>query len=286
METVFSNYKDYNYINALIFNNLYRLPSDIDAVVGIPRSGMITAAIIAEFRSLPLTDLFSFIQGNSIKTKFINHEGSLSKVFDYSSVKHILLVDDTMGVGSTMKNAVEMVKESNHDIKITTFVTFVEPFSTDKVDIYCEVMRHQFMPYSVLKRAIQFSCVDMDGVLTEEVPHEYDTDDEKYIDFISNQRPIYVPETPIGIIVTGRLIKYKDVTVDWLKRHNIQFQGIVMLNLPDKDARDSFNVGEYKGKVYLQSNAGLFIESNYNEARTIKSVANKPVYCTQICNMI
>ena len=67
METVFSNYRDYNYINALIFNNLYRLPSDIDAVVGIPRSGMITAAIIAEFRSLPLTDLFSFIQGNSIK---------------------------------------------------------------------------------------------------------------------------------------------------------------------------------------------------------------------------
>ena len=284
MNDIFLNYRDYNYINALIFNNLYRLPQDVDAVVGIPRSGMLTAAMIAEFRSLPMTDIFSFVSG--IETSFINSKGSLSKQFDNNKVKHILLVDDTVGTGDTIKNAVNLIKSKFKHMEITTFCVFVEPVSKDMVDIYCEEMEYQFTPYSILKRAARYACVDMDGVLTEEVPPEYDTDDDRYVEFLRNQRPMFIPETKIGAIVTGRLTKYGDVTKEWLDKHGIEYGNLVMLDLPSKSRRNEINVGEFKGYVYSKSNSELFIESNLFEAQTIRRYSNKPVFCTQICNMI
>lgn len=284
MNDIFSNYRDYNYINALIFNNLYRIPIDIDAVIGIPRSGMLTATIIAEFRSLPMTDIFSFVSG--VETTFINSEGSLSKQFRKDNIRHILLVDDTVGTGKTLENAVNLIKSKFDHMDITTFCVFTEPISKEKVDIYCEAMEYQFMPYSILKRAMPYACVDMDGVLTEEVPYEYDTDDNRYVKFLRNQKPVFIPETKIGTIVTGRLSKYGDITKEWLDRHGIEYGNIIMLDLPSKSRRDEINVGEFKGYVYSKSNSELFIESNLYEARMIKQFSKKPVYCTQICNMI
>lgn len=284
METMFSNYHDYNYINALLFNNLHRIPNDIDAIVGIPRSGMITAVILAEFKSLPVTDIFSFVQG--IDAVNLNSNGSRTKQFKNSGINHILLVDDTAGTGNTMRNSVNFIRDKYKDLKITTFSTFVESFSTNAVDIYCEVMRYQFMPYSILKRGMPLACIDMDGIFTEDVPPMYDTDDENYVNFLMNQRQMYVPDSNVGVIVTGRLEKYRDVTEAWLKKHNIRYSHLVMLNLESKLQRNRINVGEYKANVYLKSGRDLFIESNYNEAITIKKISNKAVYCTQICNMV
>lgn len=70
---------------------------------------MLTAVIIAEFRSLPVTDIFSFV--NQTDTLFLNGRGSLSKKFDKETTRHILLVDDTMGEGTTMKNAVGFIRD-------------------------------------------------------------------------------------------------------------------------------------------------------------------------------
>lgn len=133
---------------------------------------------------------------------------------------------------------------------------------------------------------METACVDIDGVLTENVPAEYDTDDKKYEDFLSNQRQLYIPETRIGMLVTSRLSKYRDVTEDWLKRHGIEYDCLVMLGLETKSQRDKIDVGAYKAKVYSENNYGLFIESSLYEARTIKNITGKPVYCTEICNMI
>lgn len=268
----------------MIFRNLHRIPEDIDAIVGIPRSGMITATMIAEYKSIQVTDVFSFI--NETPTVSVNTHGSLSKQFKPKDVKKIILVDDCMGFGITMKNTVDLIKRTKSDVDIITFVVFVEPYSTDKVDIYCEVMSYQFMPYSILKRCVQYACVDMDGVLTEDVPYEYDTDDDRYRNFLLNQRPMFVPETPIFKIVTGRLAKHADVTKEWLIKHNIQYNQLVMLDYPNNKRRSEINVGEYKGMQYKMCDAELFIESDLNEAMTIKRISNKPVFCTQICNMI
>ncbi|MDR2772496.1 MAG: hypothetical protein LBB93_03410 [Elusimicrobiota bacterium] len=50
-------------LNGCIYKHLDEIPDDIDLIVGIPRSGMLVANIIALLRNIPLTDKTSFIDG-------------------------------------------------------------------------------------------------------------------------------------------------------------------------------------------------------------------------------
>lgn len=281
--TEFEHYRDYNYINALIFNNLNKIPEGIDTIVGIPRSGMITATMVGEYRNCAVTDIFSFV--NDTNSVFLNNFYSNSKQYKGGG-RRILLVDDSMGMGVTMKNAVEFIKTAKPDVEITTYVVFVEPYSVDKVDIYCEVFERQYMPYSILKRGVGSACVDMDGVLTENVPPEYDTDDEKYEWFLSQQRPLFIPDTRVCHIVTSRLYKYKDVTEKWLISHGIRYGNLTMLNVKDMNEKAGIDSGAYKAYVYGKSECQLFIESCLREAVTIKTITGKPVFCTETCSMV
>ena len=57
------NYRTFSDLNELIIRRLYILPKDIDLIVGIPRSGMVPANLIALYLNKSLTDLDSFING-------------------------------------------------------------------------------------------------------------------------------------------------------------------------------------------------------------------------------
>ena len=50
-------------LNRDIVDNLHLIPKDIDIIVGVPRSGMLIAAMIALYLNKPLCDLNSFVQG-------------------------------------------------------------------------------------------------------------------------------------------------------------------------------------------------------------------------------
>lgn len=282
MFNYFEHYRDFNYINALIFRNLSKLPADIDLIVGIPRSGLIIAGIISEFRYLPMTDLYSFI--NKIPIQKIA-DGSVAPEFDVTSAKHILLVDDAVGHGISMLNAKEVLSKSTN-AKITTYTVFTEDYGKDKVDIYCQILTEQFLPWSTLKRSTPVACVDIDGVLTEDVPNWANDDGPRYIDFLKNQKQMFIPDRIIHTLVSGRLEKYRAITEEWLHAHNIQYRNLVLLNLPNNTERNKINVGAYKADVYNKIGLPLFIESDINEAMTIKTITNKPVFCTSICNLV
>ena len=50
-------------LSLTIRRNVQKIPHDVDFVIGIPRSGIIAASIIAEFLNAPLIDIDSFIFG-------------------------------------------------------------------------------------------------------------------------------------------------------------------------------------------------------------------------------
>lgn len=276
----FNNFRDYNYINALIFNTLPIVPKDIDLIVGIPRSGMIIANIIGEFINKPVISIWELNQNIQYR-KFNN--GSFTPL--PKEIKKILLVDDAVGYGITMDNAVNFIKEKNN-FEIVRFVVFTEEYGKSKTDIYCSVLKDQFMPFSTLKRACDVGCFDIDGVLCEDVPDSENDDGERYIKFISNSRQMFVPDRPIHTLVSGRLEKYRAVTEDWLKRHGIQYKHLILLNLPNNFERAKINVGDYKADVYNKSGCSVFIESDPREATAIRTRTGKPVFCTKIQNMI
>lgn len=276
----FNNFKDYNSINALIFNTLPRIPKDIDLIVGIPRSGMIIASIIGEFISKPVISIWEL--NKDIQYRKFN-TGSFTPL--PTEIKKILLVDDAIGYGITMDNAVKFIREKN-DFEIVRFVVFVEEYGRQKTDIFCAVFKDQFMPFSTLKRACDVGCFDIDGVLCEDVPDSENDDGERYIRFISNSRQMFVPDRPIHTLVSGRLEKYRTVTEEWLRRHGIQYRHLVLLNLPNNSERAKINVADYKADVYLKSGCEVFVESDYNEGSRIKELTRKPVFCTFIQDML
>lgn len=280
----YANYRNFNYVNALILNNLYKIPKGIDLIVGIPRSGLIVSTLIAEYTNKPSTDMFSYLAGVD---NYKLNDGSFAPRSDYKNAKSILLVDDAMGVGLTMARARDMILSKYPSVHICSCVAFVEPFSVDKVDVYFSIMKDQFLPWSVLKRGISDACCDIDGVLTENVPPEYDDDGDKYIEFLKNQRPLYVPDRKIHTLVTGRLEKYRDITVEWLNSHGVSFGNLVMCSCVSRDERNLQDMGKFKSEVFQRSGLPLFIESDYHEAKTIKKDnRDKSVYCVAIADYV
>jgi len=59
-------YRSVTDLNELIIQNLGRFDRDIDLIVGVPRSGMLPATLLALYLNLPLTDLYSYVNNRCI----------------------------------------------------------------------------------------------------------------------------------------------------------------------------------------------------------------------------
>lgn len=282
--SMFHNYHDFNYINALIINSLEKIPESIDIIVGIPRSGLIISTLIAEYTAKPATDLQSYIfNQDNVKMS----DASFAPKTDIINQKNVLLVDDGLGSGQSMANAKNLILKYKPDTKITTLALFVEPFAIDKCDIYFQVMQNQFMPWSVLKRGVDCACCDIDGVLTEDVPSSFDDDGKKYINFLKNQRPKFRSARKIHTLVTGRLEKYRDITEEWLRQHNVQYGQLIMCQCNNNVERAQQDMGKFKAEVFKKSGLPLFIESDFREANVIKNInPDKCVYCMKIADYL
>ena len=122
--------------------------------------------------------------------------------------------------------------------------------------------------------------MDIDGVLC--CNPEEDDDGEKYRTFLKEAKLLFTPTVTVDTLVTCLLEKYRELTEEWLKNHNISYRHLVMLNLPDKESRIKWGKhGEFKGECYKNSKNSLFIESSYHEASIIAKVSNKPVICVE-----
>ena len=81
------NYRSINDLSLSIRKNLYKIPENIDLIVGIPRSGMLAANIIALLSNKQLTDLSGFYGDTQL------HTGSRlsSKINKASEAKNVLI---------------------------------------------------------------------------------------------------------------------------------------------------------------------------------------------------
>lgn len=274
----FNSYTD---LNNLLCNNLHKIPQ-VDLIVGIPRSGMIVATMLSEYLNIQCCSFFEYT--NNITPQKLHPEigsGVIMKEINPEKIKTILLVDDTVATGGSMDLAKNILKK--YSIKVITFAPYILPGSENKVDIFLLSCEDHYFPWNIFKRKdlMTFACVDIDGVICPNVPGEFDDDGDKYINFLSNDKVLIRPQCTIGAFVTSRLEKYRSITEKWLKENNISYKYLKMLDLPNNEERSKISVADYKGNLYKKSNAKIFIESSWNEARRIFQITNKPVYCIE-----
>ena len=278
------NWKSINDLNKDIKRWIPKLPSDLDLIVGIPRSGLLVATLLALYLNLPLTDVEGLCEGRIFQAgRRCEHNIDLSKKCK------VLVVDDSVATGLQIQEVKAKIKRYRLPHQIYYGALYVTSLGTRYVDFWYEIIDlPRIFEWNVMHHDILLkSCVDLDGVLCRDPTEEENDDGPKYIKFIRTVKPLFIPSKTIGYIVTTRLEKYRKETEEWLKRYGIKYNHLFMLNLPDKKTRQSLNIhAKFKASIYKLTDTMLFIESSLSQAIEIVKLSGKPVLCTETWELI
>ena len=276
------NFKTYEDLTNCITKNLYKIPRDIDLIVGIPRSGTMVANILALYLNLPFTDIGNFVNRGDLKT------GTTRKCKNWiktvSEARHVLIVDDSVSSGKAIKETKQLLVEKKVKCNCTFLAIYALNFSKSKVDIYLEICEQPRMfEWNYMHHwALEYCCMDIDGVVCEDPRRSQNDDGEKYLYFLKNATPKFIPTKKVGRFVTTRLSKYREQTEEWMKKYGIEYNELIMLdNMTAKERAINGNHAEFKAKVYKNCNSILFFESNYEQALQICQLSKKPVFCIE-----
>jgi uncharacterized HAD superfamily protein len=146
----------------------------------------------------------------------------------------------------------------------------------------------RYFQWNILNHtSLEKACFDIDGVLCADPNEEQNDDGPIYRDFVLNAPPLFIPGSKIGTIVTSRLEKYRPETEQWLAANKIKYDKLVMLDLPNKEARMKANShATHKANTYKSAGYILFVESALYQALEINRITKKPVLCTENFEMI
>ena len=269
-------------LSKMLKNNLWKIPHDIDLVVGIPRSGLFVASMIALYLNKRLTEIDSFVEG-----KIFSVGDSRSEIMRFSSIKKILVVEDSISSGASITAAKKKLKQIGGNYEFYYFAPIVTSAGSAMVSSYAEIIDEtrifewNLFHHSLLEEA----CIDLDGVLCLDPP--IDDDGKQYISYIEHATPLFIPTATIGTIVTCRLEKYRPQTETWLALNNINYHRLIMLDMPNKAARINWGKhGEYKAECFLKYGGKFFIESSRYQAETIAQLSHKDVICIETNSLI
>ncbi|MCT8987054.1 phosphoribosyltransferase family protein [Shewanella phaeophyticola] len=273
-------YKSYNDLSRDISANVHKLNyQNFDLIVGIPRSGMVPSYMVSLLLNVHCIDLPAFIRNEKL-SKGITRNVQSNIIYAHDA-KKILLIDDSIMFGRSIKNSLEKIPSSLLK-NITTAVVYSSKQYHENVDIiFVQVEPPRVFEWNIYHHpVVSNSCFDIDGVLCFDPTRDQNDDGEKYIDFIKNAKPRYIPTVQIDYLVTNRLEKYRKETENWLIKYGVKYNKLIMLDLPSKAER--MNQSDYfahKSKFYKNCKSDLFVESDINQAIEIANYSNKFVFC-------
>ena len=275
-----------------IRTNIWKVPRDIDFIIGVPRSGMIAASIISSYLNVPLIDVNSFLAG-------LEPAGGLR--LNYFTESHhktnkVLVIDDTVFGGTAMNNTRKRLS-NNTNLSFVFVCVYLEGVGINAVDIYLEDIRkytnddnrivlYEWNIFQHHTKFMQKCLYDIDGVFCVDPPDE--RNEEEYLKYIANAKPLFIPRTKLGGIVTYRLSKNREITEKWLAEQGIQYNDLMMFKANSwQERHDSGITSEmFKASIYADKpEMKLFVESSDYQAQRIARLSGKPVYCVETNKM-
>jgi hypothetical protein len=254
------------------------LPPDLDAIVGIARSGVIPAGLLAAHLHLPL---FSIAQ-SSREVLDLGHGGRLDAGRG-KPLRRVLLVDDTVAHGRAMARCAPAVRSRFAPARLLRAAVYVHPENRRAVDLAGRLypMPH-FLEWNLWNAGHgEWMACDFDGILCEDIAPRDDDDGPRYAALLAGIRPKYLPRRrPVRLIVTGRLEKWRALTEEWLRRWGIRWQELLM-HPGELGARTFDSIVRLKADAYAASRCATFVESDPGQARRIAELSGRPVVCPQ-----
>tara|TARA_R110000796_G_scaffold57672_2_gene132909 strand:- start:12310 stop:13311 length:1002 start_codon:yes stop_codon:yes gene_type:complete len=248
-----------------------KLPSDIDAVIGVPRSGMLPASVVATTLHLPLYTL---------RDSELVSVGS-GKRFNLADagIRHAVVIDDTVNRGREMDRVNSLQCLPNY----TTACVYVTPSAKTKVDIFSKPLPNpHYLEWNFFNSGfVTSTAFDIDGILCPDVKSSNDDDGAKYMQHLTDAPVRYaIRNNTANVLVTARLGKYRDATEEWLGINGINYDKLVMGPWNNnRDRKADKEVLNYKVDAYQSSECKLFVESNDCLASNMARITSKPVLC-------
>lgn len=270
------NYKTYNDLTKDIKTKIDLIPSDVDLVVGVPRSGMLPAYMIGLALNKKVCSLPEFTHG-------ILGNSGMRKTNTASKIKNVLVVDDTVNTGLAMDKVKAELKPFNRKYKFVYLAVYTSGAEATKhVDVALNLLpQPRMFQWNYLYHGFMSNaCYDMDGVLCVDPTEKENDDGKNYIKFVKTARPLYLPNRPIGYIVTSRLEKYRKETEEWLAKNGVKYKKLYMFNGTAEERRRLGLHADFKANIYKQiKDSEIFIESNPGQAKRIAELTKKNVIC-------
>ncbi|TVU89182.1 phosphoribosyltransferase family protein [Vreelandella titanicae] len=261
-------FKSYGDLGRDITKNFEKFSGDWDLVVGVPRSGMVPAYMIALALNVNCTDISSWVNNYPLKrglTRGVRKE--LSSPWE---AKKVLIVDDSIMSGKSIRSEIDALPEWLASRATTLAVYSGKPIRSD-IDIILEFLPHprafewNIFHHNVMNR----SCICLEGMIIE---GEAGSDKR-------TARFRYIPSRYINTIVSCQHESSRHEVEILLVNNGISYRNLVMAN-NDKDVMAMDSLVRFKVKTFIDSTADLFVEANSDQAKLICREARKPVFCS------
>lgn len=256
-----------------------RLPPDLIAVAGVPRSGILPAGLLALHRNLHWVTIDDLIDG---RTPWRN---SLRRGVAGKSQGRILVVEDSVNTGGTLRAIRKRLAGRSEILYVAVYGN--RPYPPDVDDVFRHVPHPRCFEWNLFhSQQMEFACLDMDGVICADWTgreEDFGPGRKTYQEHLRSAAPRFLPTTyPVAAIVTSRLETYRSQTIGWLRRHKVRFRELLMS--PHGSAAARREAGDHarrKAAWYIRRpQARFFVESQIDQAREIARITHRPVLCT------
>jgi len=260
----------FNELNVWVQQWVRELCGDYDVIAAIPRSGLLVGSLVALKLGKPLStpDLLCD------KRYWISQSSGQKPDF-----KNILLVDDSISAGKTMRNNLHLLRVSFPQARIATAALIAAEESKRAVDFIFKVIPHpRIFEWNMLHVKRGVTVLDLDGVICKNCPPGVDADEKAYISWIQAVKPYLIPAFEIDMIISCRLERYRDLTEKWLKRHNVRYKDLILWDIGSKRERHG-KYARHKIKHILRYKPEIIWESNLGQAKAIWQATKIPTLC-------
>lgn len=258
-----------------------RLPADTSQIIGVARSGLCVASMIAMLIHRPM----QIVRQSSEDIIPGGHGGRLT---GYSrSDGPVVVVDDVVMTGNSFKHVMPIVRKQYPEA--IGAALYCNPAANVKPDMWINDLAWPHLLEWNLFNSIMLPAMafDFDGILCHDCAPGDDDDGPRYERFLADVRPMYyVRRTSIPLIVTARLEKYRPQTMAWLERHGMTVDKLIMGPWATLNERRRSDVAKYKASHYAAfrkrkngMKPPIFVESDPHQAERIAHLSGGIVAC-------
>jgi hypothetical protein len=247
----------------------------IGGVVGVARSGLLPASILATQLHLPL---WSVGVGGDVVSVGHGHRFTPA-----GTVASVVIVDDTVHSGQSLSKVFPAVRAQFPNAVIERAAVYTTSAGRRFVDhaaaIYdgAHYLEWNFANGLIGRRA----AFDLDGIICHDPKPEQDDDGQRYADFIRNAQLFHLPRRDtVPAIITARPESCRQSTAEWLARHGVKYGRLVMRDFGRPPAAEWVaTIGAWKAAKLLECGQSFFVESSPALAQEIANRSGHRVLC-------